>query len=82
MKRGTLLPAVAAVAALAVPTTASAATSIDLGGDSLAITGDAFRNDIEVRRVADGGQPVDRRRLGLLLQRPAARGQVPNRLRG
>jgi Ca2+-binding RTX toxin-like protein len=54
MKRGTLLPAVAAVAALAVPTTASAATSIDLGGGSLAITGDAFRNDIEVRRVADG----------------------------
>ncbi|HEX5620211.1 MAG TPA: hypothetical protein VFX51_17455 [Solirubrobacteraceae bacterium] len=54
MKRGTLLPAVAVLAALAVPTTASAATSIDLGGDTLAVTGDAFRNDIEVRRVADG----------------------------
>jgi Ca2+-binding RTX toxin-like protein len=54
MKRGSLLPAVVVLATLAVPTTASAATSIDLGGDTLAVTGDAFRNDIEVRRVADG----------------------------
>jgi len=54
MKRGKLVPAVVVLATLAVPTTASAATSVDLGGDALAVTGDAFRNDIEVRRVGDG----------------------------
>ena len=41
-------------AAFAVPATAGAATSIELTGGELVVVGDAFSNDIEVRRVSDG----------------------------
>jgi Ca2+-binding RTX toxin-like protein len=41
-------------AALALPTAAIAATSVELGSDQLTVTGDAFANDITVRRVSDG----------------------------
>ena len=46
------LLAVALVAAL--PSAAGAATSIDLSGERLQVTGDAFANAIVVRRVGDG----------------------------
>ena len=39
---------------LAAPAGANAATSVDLTGDTLTVTGDAFANRIEVRRVSDG----------------------------
>lgn len=45
---------IASAAALVAPAAASAATSIELGGDELVVTGDAFSNDITVRRVGDG----------------------------
>jgi Ca2+-binding RTX toxin-like protein len=41
-------------AVLAAPATAAAATSIDLTGGELVVVGDAFSNDIQVRRVNDG----------------------------
>jgi Ca2+-binding RTX toxin-like protein len=42
------------MATLAVPSAASAATSVELGSDELTVTGDAFANQITVRRVGDG----------------------------
>jgi Ca2+-binding RTX toxin-like protein len=54
MMRGTLLAAAATTAALALPTIADAATSVELGSSRLTVIGDIGRNDIEVRRVSDG----------------------------